>query len=80
MPNRTGYLYDDVFLEHELDSGHPESPLRLAALHAVISESGLLNKLIPLRPLTNDNFIIEQITKQLHKLIDVIKVSEAERQ
>lgn len=50
MSNRTGYVYDDIFLEHELDRFHPESPLRLAALHAVIAESGLLKKLLHRSP------------------------------
>lgn len=54
MPNRTGYIYDDIFLEHELDPFHPESPLRLAALHAVISESGLLKKLVRVPLLTDE--------------------------
>jgi acetoin utilization deacetylase AcuC-like enzyme len=50
MPTRTGYVYDDIFLDHELEPFHPESPLRLAALHAMVSESGLLDRLerIPL--------------------------------
>jgi acetoin utilization deacetylase AcuC-like enzyme len=61
MPNRTGYVYDDVYLEHELESFHPESPLRLAALHAVINESGLLQQLVRIGPLTDDTKIIEHI-------------------
>lgn len=61
MPNRTGYLYDDIFLEHELAPGHPESPLRLAALHAVVSESGLLGRLTALQLRTDDRFILGQI-------------------
>ena len=59
MPNRTGYVYDDIFLEHELEPLHPESPLRLAALHAVIAESGLLQKLVRILPLTDENKIID---------------------
>jgi acetoin utilization deacetylase AcuC-like enzyme len=61
MPNRTGYVYDDIFLEHELEPGHPESPLRLAALHATVNESGLLDKLTALPPRTDSPFIIGQI-------------------
>ena len=62
MPNITGYVYDDIFLEHELDPFHPESPLRLAALHAVISESGLLKQLVRIAPLTDEKKIIERTT------------------
>jgi acetoin utilization deacetylase AcuC-like enzyme len=59
MPNRTGYVYDDRYLEHELEPFHPESPLRLAALHAVIDASGLLQRLVRIAPLTEENKIIE---------------------
>ena len=61
MSNRTGYVYDDIFLEHELDRFHPESPVRLAALHAVIAESGLLEKLVRIAPLTEKNMIVGRI-------------------
>jgi acetoin utilization deacetylase AcuC-like enzyme len=61
MPNRTGYIYDDLYLEHELEPFHPESPLRLAALHALFSESGLLEKLVPVPPFDNEKKLVEQI-------------------
>jgi acetoin utilization deacetylase AcuC-like enzyme len=61
MSNRTAYIYDDIYLEHELEPLHPESPLRLAALHAVIAESGLLKKLIPVSPLNDENKVREHI-------------------
>jgi acetoin utilization deacetylase AcuC-like enzyme len=60
MPNRTGYVYDNLYLEHELEPFHPESPLRLAALHATIDESGLLKELVRIAPLTDEKSIIEQ--------------------
>lgn len=63
MLNRTAYVYDDIFLEHELDRFHPESPVRLAALHAFIAESGLLEKLVHIAPLTEKKAIIEQIAR-----------------
>lgn len=61
MPKRTGYAYDDVFLDHELERGHPESPFRLAALHAVVTQSGLLAKLKRLAPLADNAFIARQV-------------------
>lgn len=74
MPNRTGYLYDDLFLEHELEPQHPESPLRLAALHAAITQSGLLKKLIPLAPLDDENKIIRQIAAvHTHRHIENVR-------
>jgi acetoin utilization deacetylase AcuC-like enzyme len=57
MSNRTGYVYDDVYLEHELEPFHPESPLRLAALHATIEKSGLLKELVRIAPLTDEKVI-----------------------
>jgi acetoin utilization deacetylase AcuC-like enzyme len=65
MAKRTGYVYDDVYLEHELEPFHPESPLRLAALHAVISESGLLKDLVRISPQIDDEKIIEY-TAEVH--------------
>ena len=65
MPKRTGYVYDDIFLDHELERGHPESPFRLAALHAVVSESGLLDRLTRLSPLADDALITGRI-EQVH--------------
>jgi acetoin utilization deacetylase AcuC-like enzyme len=58
MPHRTGYVYDDLYLEHELDPFHPESPLRLAALHAVITESGPGRQLVRIAPLTDEKTIL----------------------
>ena len=57
MSHRTGYLYDDLFLEHELERGHPESPLRLAALHSIIAQSPLYEKLTPLSPIVEEKKI-----------------------
>ncbi|MBN2035952.1 MAG: histone deacetylase [Chitinispirillaceae bacterium] len=58
MPNRTGYVYDDLFLEYELEPFHPESALRLAALHAVLSESGLLEHLTSIAPLGDEEKVL----------------------
>ncbi|MCU0609312.1 MAG: histone deacetylase [Chitinispirillaceae bacterium] len=63
MPNRTGYVYNDIFLDHELEPGHPESPYRLAALHAVISESGLLNRLVPIDFSLDKEKVAKQIAR-----------------
>ncbi|MBN2037947.1 MAG: histone deacetylase [Chitinispirillaceae bacterium] len=57
MPNRTGYVYDDVYLEHELEPFHPESPLRLAALHAAIDGSGLAKELVRVASVTDEDTI-----------------------
>ena len=47
-----GYLIDDVFLEHDPGSRHPESPSRLAAVRSALEECGVFNRWerIPARP------------------------------
>ena len=62
MSLRTGYIYDDLYLEHELSALHPESPLRLAALHASIVQSSIYSRLTPIAPLTNAEIIVPHIT------------------
>ena len=42
---RTGYLYDQIYLQHQLGPGHPESPQRLLELKRVMESSGLVGKL-----------------------------------
>jgi acetoin utilization deacetylase AcuC-like enzyme len=50
---RTGYLYDDVYLEHLTGEGHAESPQRLIAIREAVGRGegsdGLLGGLLPLR-------------------------------
>ncbi len=62
MSPRTGYIYDDLYLEHELSPLHPESPLRLAALHASIVQSSIYSRLTPIAPLTDAEVIVPHIT------------------
>ena len=38
-PVQTGYLYDDLFLEHDSGDGHRESPARLTAIRDRIGEA-----------------------------------------
>jgi acetoin utilization deacetylase AcuC-like enzyme len=42
---RTGYVYDDIYLQHKMGPGHPESPQRLKFLKKNIESSGLMDKL-----------------------------------
>ncbi len=62
MSPRTGYIYDDFYLEHELSPLHPESPLRLAALHASIVQSSIYSRLTTIAPLTDTELIVPHIT------------------
>ncbi|MEJ2696800.1 MAG: histone deacetylase [Candidatus Sulfobium sp.] len=47
---KVGFVYDDVFLTHELPAGHPESKDRLIAITDSIKKAGLWEKLVHLKP------------------------------
>ncbi len=47
---KIGYIYDDVFLQHEMPVGHPESKERLIAINARLRETPLWGKLIHISP------------------------------
>ena len=47
---RTGFVYHPAYLEHEMGSGHPESPTRLKAIIRRLESTGMLNRLIQIEP------------------------------
>jgi len=47
---KTGFLYDDVFLKHEMPPGHPESPQRLIKIVDTLKNAPLWNNLIHIKP------------------------------
>lgn len=47
---KTGYLYDERYLDHILDSSHPESPQRLQAVDRLMHETGLLQEVSQISP------------------------------
>ena len=47
---RTGFLYDDIYLEHRTSIMHPEKPERLKAIISHLEKIGLLEKVIRLAP------------------------------
>ena len=51
MPGKakTGFLYDDIYLEHQTGSGHPESPQRLSAIVERLKDKGLHGQLFQLK-------------------------------
>jgi acetoin utilization deacetylase AcuC-like enzyme len=59
---RTGFLYDERFLNHLTGAGHPEVPERLVAIFRGIQEAGLLPKItqIPAQPAN------EKIIRMVH--------------
>jgi len=49
-PRRVGFVYDDVYLEHQTGPGHVERPERLEAIVERLQESGLLAQLVRIEP------------------------------
>jgi acetoin utilization deacetylase AcuC-like enzyme len=47
---KVGFLYDDIFLKHEMPPGHPESPQRLVHILDTLRNSDFWNQLIHIRP------------------------------
>jgi acetoin utilization deacetylase AcuC-like enzyme/formylglycine-generating enzyme required for sulfatase activity len=47
---KTGFVYDDIYLEHKTTPGHPESPARLTAIVEKIKADGVYAQLVPLTP------------------------------
>ena len=47
---KTGYLYDEIFLQHRPGKEHPESPQRLMAIDQALRVMPFFPELIPLRP------------------------------
>jgi acetoin utilization deacetylase AcuC-like enzyme len=52
-PTGTGYIYDDRYLDHEISSGHVESPERLVKIQERMAATGLDKEVVNL-PLFND--------------------------
>ncbi|MFB3100193.1 MAG: histone deacetylase [Gammaproteobacteria bacterium] len=46
----TGFVYDDLYLQHRLEEGHPESPDRLRSIMKLMEQSGLLQHLAKIQP------------------------------
>jgi len=58
MPNKnpppstktTGFIYDDIYLEHKTTPGHPERPERLVEIIKRLKTGGLYSQLLEVRP------------------------------
>ncbi|NIN01699.1 MAG: SUMF1/EgtB/PvdO family nonheme iron enzyme, partial [candidate division Zixibacteria bacterium] len=48
--SKTGFVYDDIYLEHKTTIGHPEAPLRLVAIVERLKATGLYSQLFKLSP------------------------------
>jgi acetoin utilization deacetylase AcuC-like enzyme len=58
---RTGFVYDAQYLEHDMGTGHPESPERLRAIVARLQESGVFDRLVHIQPLPAADEWITQV-------------------
>lgn len=47
---KVGFIYDDIFLSHEMPSGHPESPQRLIKIIGALKNTSLWKNLVHIRP------------------------------
>jgi acetoin utilization deacetylase AcuC-like enzyme/formylglycine-generating enzyme required for sulfatase activity len=47
---KTGFVYDDIYLEHKTTTGHPESPQRLVAIVKNLKAKGLYSELYQITP------------------------------
>ncbi len=67
-PNRqakTGFLFDEIFLEHKTTPDHPEKPQRLVAIIDNLKEKNLYSKLVQVPVLPADiNYLLKVHTKE----------------
>jgi len=49
-PPKTGFIYDDIYLEHKTTPDHPEKPARLTAIVDRLKATGLYARLLTLSP------------------------------
>lgn len=70
---KTGFVYDDKYLEHETGDWHPESAERLRAITRGLNESGLLEKLIPIEATPANQRWIEAV----HHIRYIMRFREA---
>ncbi len=70
---KTGFVYDDRFLQHVTFSSHPESPGRLRAIVEGLAASGLLQQLVPIEVRRADQRWIEMV----HNIRYMMRLEEA---
>jgi acetoin utilization deacetylase AcuC-like enzyme len=70
---KTGFVYDDRFLQHVTFSSHPESPGRLRVIVEGLAASGLLQQLIPIEVKRADQRWIEMV----HNIRYMMRLEEA---
>jgi len=58
---KTGLVYHPAYLEHDMGSGHPESPHRLRAIMQRLEQSGTAARLIKIAPRKAEDVWITQV-------------------
>ena len=70
---KTGYLYDEIYLDHDTGGYHPERPERLTAIQLVVKNTGLAGKLsrfnaaeadVDTVALVHDRGYVEQVKRE----------------
>jgi len=62
----TGLVYHSAYLEHDMGSGHPESPNRLRAIMERLEESGTMAQLVKIEPRKAEEEWITQVHTPNH--------------
>ncbi len=70
---KTGFVYDERYLEHITFDGHPESHYRLISIVEGLKENGLMEKLLPIQAETANQRWIEAV----HNIHYIMKFEEA---
>ncbi len=73
--SKTGIVYDELFLEHWLETGHPESPARLKAILELMQSEGLLQQTTSVEAFREVEKHILRVHSQEH--VDALKQSHA---
>lgn len=73
LMKRTGFLYDERYLQHVTFGGHPESPARLIAIYKHLEATGMLEKLTRITGEPANQRWIEAV----HKIQYIMRFEEA---
>lgn len=68
---KVGFLYDDIFLEHETPGGHPECRERLVSIIDALKGSPLWGKLVHIKPRKADFSDVQKVHH--HRYVEKIK-------
>lgn len=71
MSSKVGFVYDDIFLQHETPQWHPECKDRLISIVNTIRDSDVCNKLIHIKPRMADFEDVEMV--HTHAYVEKIK-------